>query len=252
MANQASILDFLCPAFFEQPEILMESGMPFDLICVACLFAGLFSLFRFAVRLEFFDRPLVLAMCWSVFFPHPANLCIAVFYELIWLDLIFVGTYIPPQAGLVTLVSLALVTGLELFSPARIGLLLFLVLPFAYLASFLERRQRKWQNKELTNLLHAVRSRNTRDFQPGMVIARSLVTQFASSICVLLVSLYMCAAVFRFVETTMSFHPPLTWPMLWLAVSLAAVLSIRISRGCVYVVLVTVVCAGAAFWISDC
>ena len=114
--------------------------MPFDLICVACLFAGLFSLFRFAVRLEFFDRPLVLAMCWSVFFPHPANLCIAVFYELIWLDLIFVGTYIPPQAGLVTLVSLALVTGLELFSPARIGLLLFLVLPFAYLANFLDHR----------------------------------------------------------------------------------------------------------------
>ncbi len=221
--------------------------MSFELVCVACLFAGLFSLFRFAVRLEFFDRPLFLALCWSAFFPHPANFFIAVFYELIWLDLIFVGTYIPPQAGFATLACLALVTGLELFFPARICLVLFLVLPFAYLASFLERQQRKWQNREFTNLLHSVRSPRLCEFQPQKVILRCLVTQFVCNMCVMLVCLFVCVAVFGLVENIVFFRPPVTWPILWLVASVPAVLSIRIARG--YFTLVFVVCAGGLFWL---
>lgn len=69
----------------------------------------------------------------------------AVFFQLIWLDLFYVGTYVPPQGLIAYLAFLPLALCFNLQAPAEALLLLILCLPLARAAARLETIQRGGQ-----------------------------------------------------------------------------------------------------------
>lgn len=204
------------------------------LLVVVFFFVCVFPLFRFAFRLEFLDRPLVLAACWSLFFPNSANLAffIGIFYELFWIDVFFVGTYIPPQASLAMLITLAIVKGLHLVSPAQIGVLIFLTLPFAHLGSLAESQVRKWNNRFLAPLLYALRSREEKQFQVQRAVWQGIAALIICNCSVFFVGFFTCFALFQFLQTFFFLSDlPLSWTILWFTASVSAILAIRIRAG---------------------
>ena len=75
------------------------------LMALAGFFFGLLSLFRNAVHLGFLDRPLVIGILFALILdPDIPFLGIGIFFELLWLDAIPAGTYIPPQSQLAAFV----------------------------------------------------------------------------------------------------------------------------------------------------
>lgn len=121
-------------------------------------FFALFSLFRFSVSLGLFERPLVIGVLWGVFVGDlEVSLHVAIFYELLWLDFIPVGTFIPPHMTAATFTALIISSYYGLNSLPLVSLALLAGLPMAWLGARLERIMRDRLNRSYGGMLQWVR-----------------------------------------------------------------------------------------------
>lgn len=121
-------------------------------------FFALFSLFRFSLSLGLIERPLVVGLLWGLFVGDlEGSLYVAIFYELLWLDFIPVGTFIPPHMTAATFTALAIGSFYGLDTLPLACLPLVAGLPMAWLGARLERTMRDRLNRSYGGVLQWVR-----------------------------------------------------------------------------------------------
>jgi len=144
-------------------------------------FFALFSLFRFSISLGLIERPLVVGLCWGLFVGNlETSMYTAIFYELLWLDFIPVGTFIPPHMTAATFGALAFSSYFGLDSLPLVSLALAAGLPMAWLGSRLERTMRDRLNRSYGKVLLWVRKPVDLDV-PGKLLMGTLVSKILAN-----------------------------------------------------------------------
>jgi len=186
------------------------------------------------------ERPLVVGFLWGVFTgDYTTCLNIAIFFELFWLDLIPVGTFIPPHLTAVTFAALSLTTFFGLSHPASILGVILACMPLAWLGSKVEMWIRDQERAGYNRLLHWVRQPGN-STGPGVIILRSLTRTFIISWACFFVAVLVLKMVF---DTLFTLYPGLLasvsiqWAHLWGAATLGGVMALRVKRA--YAVLAT-------------
>ncbi len=98
----------------------------------------------------------------------------AIFFELFWLDLFAIGSFIPPTPSFPLLILLALAPSFGWSNPEHLAVPLALCLPLAYVPSYVEMRLRNRQIRGYTLLMEQSRLPEPLGNIPGRLIARSL------------------------------------------------------------------------------
>ncbi len=194
-------------------------------------FFALLSQFRFSVSLGLLERPLVVGLLWGVFFGQlETSLFIAVFYELLWLDFIPVGTFIPPNMIAACLTALAISNYLGLNSLPLLALPLAAGLPMAWLGAKLERVMRDRLNRSYTKVL--LWSRKPLDANvPGRLLLGSLAGKVLASWLFFLVG---AGALTLLTKFALRHYTPflaslnLSWAYLLIAASVGGLLALRL------------------------
>lgn len=194
-------------------------------------FFALFSLFRFSVSLGLFERPLVVGLLWGLFVGDmETSLYVAVFYELLWLDFIPVGTFIPPHMTAATFTALSLNSHLGLNSLPLVCLSLAAGLPMAWLGTRLERTMRDRLNRSYGGVLQWVRRPEDSEV-PSRLIFGTLVSKLAVNWAFFLVGAGGLAMLAGF--ALKHYGPALasmqvSWNILLLCASLGGLLALRL------------------------
>ncbi|MDQ7834506.1 MAG: PTS sugar transporter subunit IIC [Humidesulfovibrio sp.] len=201
------------------------------MVCRSRFFFALFALCRFSISLGLLERPLVIGLCWGLVFGNLTScLYIAIFYELLWLDFIPVGTFIPPHMTAAAFTGLALATYFGLDAPPLVFLALIFGLPMAWLGAKLDRNLRDRLNRSYSSILHWVR-RPSGDDIPAKLIARTLFGKLLLSWLFFVVGAGVLAVLLRFVLNQYSgffFDLDLKWSHFLIAASLGGLLSLRL------------------------
>lgn len=194
-------------------------------------FFALFALCRFSVSLGLIERPLVIGLCWGLVYGNlPTCLYIAIFYELLWLDFIPVGTFIPPHMTAAAFTGLALATYFGLDSPPLVFLALVCGLPMAWLGARLDRYLRDRLNRSYSGILHWVR-KPAGDDVPSKLILRTLFGKLLVSWLFFLTGAGVLAVLLRFVLNQYSgflLDTDLSWNQFLIAASIGGLLSLRL------------------------
>ncbi|MHC1701358.1 MAG: PTS sugar transporter subunit IIC [Humidesulfovibrio sp.] len=194
-------------------------------------FFALFSLCRFSASLGLIERPLVIGLCWGLVFGNlTSSLYIAIFYELLWLDFIPVGTFIPPHMTAAAFTGLALATYFGLDSPPLVFAALVCGLPMAWLGARLDRNLRDRLNRSYSAVLHWVRRPAGEDV-PGRLIRRTLLGKLILSWLFFLTGAGVLAMLLDFVLNQYGgflLDSDLSWNQFLIAASLGGLLSLRL------------------------
>ena len=214
-------------------------------------FFVLFSLGRFGVNFGFLDRPLVIGMLWAGMTGQwEIALPMAIFFELFFLDLFPIGTYIPPHGPFALLSSLALVNIFELVQPPVIFLAMLLCIPTAFLGSRLEHIQRQRQNGVYTRMLQSTRGEGdpagiTKE-TAGAALAQAAVINVAAFLMVMVLLVPFTDWLLQHVLGR-ALMLPITWPAIWMLGTVGVLLSLR-SRRITIIFLVAVFLVGGCYW----
>ncbi len=188
---------------------------------------------RFAVNVGILERPLTQGLLWGLLTGdmHTA-LGIALFFELYWLDQIPVGTYIPPNSLLSTLLALSLAQYFNLSDPGLVVYPLVCAIPVALVASRFEYFQRRWQDAGHNSLLHWQRSsgRLAHSLVPERLVFISLVQQFMMQFALFILGMLCLLALLSFLQTPdvrETLTLPLRWTHIWFLAALGGVLALR-------------------------
>lgn len=154
----------------------------------------------------------------------------AFFFELFWLDIIPVGTFIPPVGLFSTIASLSLIQVLGISHPGEIFVVLTATIPFAAFMAWLESRQRLWQNREFNLLVVSTRRGNARLFAPGSSIRKGVVQSLLLQGGACLAILLPLAVLLDYLLTYVQPVSWVSWPLLWLVASLGGVIAMRFRR----------------------
>lgn len=210
------------------------AGVSLAWIALGCAFLCVFSLFRFALNLGFLDRPLIIGMVWAaVTGQWETAVPTALFFELFYLDLFPIGTYIPPHGPFAVLAALVMMRIFQISQPSLAALLIFASMPAAMLGSRLEQRHRQWQNLGYTRMLQS-----TRPGQERTVSAVRLVRNALAQTCVIQAAgfLLVMALLVPLVDWLLLhlrarvLMTPMTWSHLWMLGTVGALLSLRLRR----------------------
>lgn len=214
-------------------------------------FFVVFSLARFGLNVGFLDRPLVIGLFWSALAGQwEVTMPVALFFELFYLDLFPIGTFVPPHGPFALLAALALIRIFDVAQPSLVFIVLLLSMPAAWLGSRLEERQRQWQNLGYTRMLQS-----TRPGQEHVVSATGLARNALVQICVIqgLAFLLVMALLTPFAEWVL-LHVrarvlglPVDWPHIWMLGTIGALLSFRARK--VYAAFL-VVTAAIGIWFA--
>ncbi len=151
----------------------------------------------------------------------------AFFFELFWLDIIPVGTFIPPVGLFSTVTSLTLIQLFGLNQPSEIAVVLTATIPFAAFMAWLEARQRLWQNREFNLLVVSTRRGNARLFAPQDYIRKGMGHSFVLHGLVCLAILVLLSLFLERLLPFVRISPWIVWPHLWLVASLGGVIAMR-------------------------
>ena len=123
--------------------LVMETGLAalWPFIFAAALFI-LFKLGYYCLGLMICRHPLTAGIILWVFTGEFSLLMAAVFFELLWLDLFYVGTYVPPDNLFSYLLFAPLMLVFGLSQPQDLCIIMLACLPFAAMAGKLEARVR--------------------------------------------------------------------------------------------------------------
>lgn len=149
---------------------------------LANLWPFLFSaLFFILLRLAYYNMGLLI-------FRHPLSagivlwlatgnfnlLLAAVFFELLWLDLFYVGTYVPPSGLMAYLLFAPLMLVLGLDSPPAICLPMLACLPFAAMSGKLESRLRLFESRNYRKMNDIIDAGGNIEKTASSIIIRSM------------------------------------------------------------------------------
>jgi len=213
-------------------------------------FFAVFSLFRFAFHIGLLERPLAaglfLALITGEVFPV---LIIAVFFELLWLDLIPAGTFIPPNA-IFCVTSTTLLCGyFQLEHTGQIFLLMLLSIPGAYILSRIEGWYRIRQNKKYNLILRQSRDRFS-SYSPGKMILQSLVGSFGVNLFSACLGIYFLAYVYPYLSSIFQFQRELDWSVVLIAASISALAGLRVKKAYLSLVVGMVLISAALAWMQ--
>lgn len=201
------------------------------MVCHGWFFFALFSLFRFSVSLGLIERPLVVGLLWGLAAGNlETSLYVAIFYELLWLDFIPVGTFIPPHMTAATFTALALSTHFGLDSLPLISLALLAGLPMAWLGARLERTMRDRLNRSYSGVLQWVRKPVDQNV-PGRLVAATLVSKVLMNWLFFLLGAGILALA---AQAVLSHYSPVlaalkvSWSHLLIAASVGGMLALRL------------------------
>ncbi len=155
------------------------------------------------------------------------SLAVALFFELLWLDTIPVGTFIPPAALFPTIASLILIKLFGLIQPSEILVVLMATMPWAACMAWLDTRQRLNQNKAFNRLVLSTRRGGIRSFAPEISIHKGIFYALIRHGFASLAILCLLAMLISYVLPVMPRLTWLSWPYLWLAASLGGVAAMR-------------------------
>lgn len=163
------------------------------------------------------------------------SLHLAIFFELFWLDLFPVGTYIPPNASISLLLSLGVARYFAMDTSAMLAVPMALSLPASMLSSKMEHWQRRMQDKGYNTVVNWGRKINKQDdvAPTGRVVAVSLLQQFAINIVFFCACLLVLIGTIKLISLVLGYLPVInsvTWPALWFVAALGAILSLRVRR----------------------
>lgn len=163
------------------------------------------------------------------------GLGVAVFYELLWLDLIPAGTYIPPSGLLATLLVFGMSRFFDLHTASELLVPIFLTLPFAHAAAMLEHRQRRLQDGGYNGLLQWARRAHLESSvsRPERLVLGSL-GQIAALNVLLFIGAQVCLfALYYALQALLSpsaLQLPVTWPHLWFLAGLGGIVGLRLKK----------------------
>jgi PTS system mannose-specific IIC component len=181
---------------------------------------------------------LVLGLFWAVLSgDQNTALNVAVFFELLWLDLIPVGTFIPPMSSFATLAGIVVIQRLGATHPMEQAVVMALAVLMGMFGVRLDGMQRHWQNKSYNTLLSWSRRGRSGRFHPGKLVWMSLGQQMLLFGSFFLISAYVlqwfCGRLMPYVPE----YDWMNWKVLWLFASLGGVLALRITRAYVMLAL---------------
>ena len=187
------------------------------------------------------DRPLAAGFLWgAVTGDWATSLGVAVFFELFWLDLFHVGTYIPPNSLLGVYLVLGVSQYFHLSAPGQILVPLALSLPLALVGARLEAVHRVWQDAGYNALLNWTRRGATRlAVTPGRILVNSLAITLGSQLGLFALGVLAMAAFTHAAQQLPEFSSLKTtvmWGHLWFVAAAGGLLALRIKKS--YVVLV--------------
>lgn len=206
---------------------------------------------RFAANVGFVERPIVISLIWSYLWGVNLTVClfIGLFFELFWLDLSFVGTFVPPHFTLATCLSLFLVSFFHTDNLNLIVLILTLASLCAYGGSWLEKKLRTML---LVNYLDLERlfseQGKGQSLNLSKLVGKRILAQFGLDLVTFnLLGLILTWIVFKFRSLLLGFHN-LSWHLLLFVACLGAVLSLRYKR--LYLVLIVIwIVVGGVFYV---
>ena len=219
------------------------------LLLVFSCFFGLLALFRNAVHLGFLDRPLVMGILFALVLEPPSLfLGIAIFFELLWLDCIPAGTYIPPQSQLAAFVCAEMAALLHVSQPGQMLPLLLLAIPIAWLGSRVESAQRRRQNS-LHDLLLRCADSEGMHCDPQPFVLRTLLSYagIQAGICLISSLCLYPLAVIALRYWPASGAPG--WPLIWGSALLGSILALRL-RKAYYLLAVSLVVIFIPLWMG--
>lgn len=195
-------------------------------------FFGLLALFRNAVHVGFLDRPLLIGILFALILdPDLPFIGIAIFFELLWLDLIPAGTYLPPQSQLAAFVCAEAAALLQVHDPERVLPLLLLALPVAWLGSRVESAHRARQNAVHDSLVNGpVPTENDGGADPQGFVLRSLGLYAVIQGCVCLI---VSLCIYSLGAVVLIYWPAQCgpgWPEIWGGALLGGLLALRLKR----------------------
>lgn len=137
--------------------------MDFSIMTLAPFFfaAAVFVLFKlgyYCLGMIFLRHPVSAGLLFWLGTGDINLLLAAVFFELLWLDLFYVGTFVPPDGLFSYLVAAPAMLALGLTEPQSAVLILLAALPYAALVARFESRVRLFQSrayKELNTVIDA-------------------------------------------------------------------------------------------------
>lgn len=157
---------------------------------------------------------------------------VAVFFELIWLDLFPAGTYIPPHLPAASCAAFGIVSAFGLNTPEAVAPVLLMCMPLGPLGANLETRLRALSDRHYDTLVRASNSTSAR-FAPLGVLWRAMALSqavAAAFFCLALGVLFAFTPDALLIWDGLSLGTGLGWPQIWLAASIGGVLAIRWKR----------------------
>lgn len=173
----------------------------------------------------------MVGLFWGLAFGNlKTSLYCAIFYELLWLDFIPVGTFIPPHMTAAAFTGLAMATYFGLDDPPFVFLALLSGLPMAWLGAKLDRTMRDRLNRSYTGVLQWVRRPSGLDI-PGRLIARTLAGKALVFWAFFIIAAGITGILLRFVLANYSGFIAglkLEWAQFWIAASVGGLLALRL------------------------
>nr|WP_279614509.1 PTS sugar transporter subunit IIC [Desulfonatronovibrio hydrogenovorans] len=203
---------------------------------------------RFSLNLGFLDRPLVVGffiiLLTGQIFP---TMYVAAFFELLWIDLIPAGTFIPPNAIFCVAATMVVVEIYSLSDTSQIFPIMVMTIPVAILFSILEGKQRKAQNKNYNIILQQSRKTAAR-YNPQSMINSSLIQLLLIYLTVGTAAIYGLVFIYEHLSPYLVHRDYLSWPLLLLMASISALAALRIRKAYFSLVLGLTLVSGYLAW----
>ncbi len=154
---------------------------------------------------------------------------IAAFFELLWIDLIPAGTFIPPNAIFCVLATMTIVEIFSLELPSQIFPVMLATIPVAFLCSWLEGIQRDTQNSNYNLILQQSR-KTAENYKPGIMIAGSVLQILLIYLALGLSGIYGLYLITEKIQLYLPATDDLSWGHLLMAASISALAALRIKK----------------------
>ncbi|MDQ7032684.1 MAG: hypothetical protein Q9M37_08245 [Desulfonauticus sp.] len=172
---------------------------------------------------------MVLSFLWTFFVQYnPVFIKIGIFFELFWLDLLPVGTFIPPNSLVATLLCLELVTLFKVSNITHIVAIIVLSNIFSYIWSWIEIKSRQNNNLVFNNVLKRLKFNLSVDMSKIIFVSllKMFIINFTIFYFVSFIIKFSYIYLFPFISEKRFFD----WNLLFLLATIGAILSLRLDK----------------------